>query len=173
MSKEAVRGNLTVFNADIAETHSRGLTYVLGYVAFSGQRSCARRWMLIIAHSETNSIACHGAPGVSNTAGAALWTIDYTLQAATLGIKELFFHEGVGYKYNFVSAAIFPQPLKPAHGLRDGADPTHLAQPLDDRRLPAQPALGPAHPAELLRRARREFLRWQDRLVEDRRARRR
>ncbi|KAM5535520.1 hypothetical protein V8D89_010857 [Ganoderma adspersum] len=80
MSKQAVRGNLTVFNADIAETHSRGLTYVLG---------------------ETNSIACHGAPGVSNTAGAALWTIDYTLQAATLGIKELFFHEGVGYKYDF------------------------------------------------------------------------
>ncbi|TFK83390.1 glycoside hydrolase family 79 protein [Polyporus arcularius HHB13444] len=50
---------------------------------------------------ETNSIACHGAPGVSNTAGAALWTIDYTLQAATLGVKEVFFHEGIGYKYNF------------------------------------------------------------------------
>ena len=66
---------------------------------------------LMIAHSETNSIACHGAPGVSNTAGAALWTIDYTLQAATLGIKELFFHEGVGYKYDFVSVAalFFPR----------------------------------------------------------------
>ncbi|RDX48501.1 glycoside hydrolase family 79 protein [Lentinus brumalis] len=80
MSKAAVRGNLTVFEADIAATHARGLTYVLG---------------------ETNSIACHGAPGVSNTAGAALWTIDYTLQAATLGVKEVFFHEGIGYKYNF------------------------------------------------------------------------
>ncbi|RPD70303.1 glycoside hydrolase family 79 protein [Lentinus tigrinus ALCF2SS1-7] len=80
MSKSAVRGNLTGFKDDIAATHARGLTYVLG---------------------ETNSIACHGAPGVSNTAGAALWTIDYTLQAATLGVKELFFHEGIGYKYNF------------------------------------------------------------------------
>ena len=49
-----------------------------------------------------NSIACHGAPGVTNTAGAALWAIDYTLQAATLGIAELYFHEGVGYKYNYV-----------------------------------------------------------------------
>ena len=58
--------------------------------------------MLKCNPSETNSIACQGAPGVSNTAGAALWTIDYTLQAATLGIKELFFHQGVGYTYNFV-----------------------------------------------------------------------
>ena len=39
---------------------------------------------------------------MSNTAGAALWTIDYTLQAATLGIEELYFHDGIGYKYNFV-----------------------------------------------------------------------
>lgn len=39
MSKKAVRGNLTVFNADIEETHSRGLTYVLGYAAFSGPKS--------------------------------------------------------------------------------------------------------------------------------------
>ena len=54
--------------------------------------------------SETNSIACHGAPGVSNTAGIALWAIDYTLQAATLGISEAYFHEGVGYKYNWVRA---------------------------------------------------------------------
>ena len=57
---------------------------------------------------ETNSIACHGAPGVSNTAGIALWVIDYTLQASTLGIEQAYFHEGVGYKYDFVSLyAIF------------------------------------------------------------------
>ena len=43
---------------------------------------------------------------MSNTAGIALWAVDYTLQAATLGISEVFFHEGVGYKYNFVR--LFP-----------------------------------------------------------------
>ena len=48
-----------------------------------------------VVYRETNSIACHGAPGVSNTAGAALWAIDYTLQAATLGMIEVYFHEGV------------------------------------------------------------------------------
>lgn len=58
--------------------------------------------------SETNSIACHGAPGVSNTAGAALWVIDYTLFASTIRIRELYFHEGIGYKYNFVSRCPCP-----------------------------------------------------------------
>ena len=53
--------------------------------------------------SETGSIGCHGAPGVSNTAGAALWVVDYTLQAATQDISQVLFHEGIGYKYNFVS----------------------------------------------------------------------
>ena len=52
---------------------------------------------------ETNSASCGGFAGISTSFGAALWTIDYTLQAATLGIEELFFHEGVGFKYNFVS----------------------------------------------------------------------
>ena len=51
---------------------------------------------------ETGSAAFHGVPGISNTAGMALWATDYALQAATLGIDELFFHEGIGYKYNFV-----------------------------------------------------------------------
>ncbi|TFK85874.1 glycoside hydrolase family 79 protein [Polyporus arcularius HHB13444] len=81
MSKSTIRSNLTIFNADIAATHAQGLRYILG---------------------ETNSIACHGAPGVSNTAGIALWMIDYTLQASTLGMEQAFFHEGVGYKYNFI-----------------------------------------------------------------------
>lgn len=61
---------------------------------------------------ETGSIACHGAPGVSNTAGAALWVIDYTLQAATLGITELYFHEGVGFKYNFVGLQLHSSPIQ-------------------------------------------------------------
>lgn len=47
---------------------------------------------------------------MSNTAGIALWVVDYTLQAATLGIEQAFFHEGIGFKYNFVSPPPpFPQ----------------------------------------------------------------
>jgi len=94
MSKASVRSNLTVFSADVAEVKSKGLPYVLG---------------------ETNSIACHGAPGVSNTAGAALWVIDYTLQAAVQGMTETFFHEGIGFKYNFF------QPVSLNRSITDGS----------------------------------------------------
>ena len=86
MSKTNIRGNLTSFSADIAAVKQKGLTYVLG---------------------ETNSISCHGAPGVSNTAGAALWGLDYALFAGQLGITRLYFHQGIGYKYNFVRSNLF------------------------------------------------------------------
>ncbi|TBU48752.1 hypothetical protein BD309DRAFT_948782 [Dichomitus squalens] len=94
MNKTAIRGNLSVFEPDIKATRAQGLDYVLG---------------------ETNSIACHGAPGVSDSAGAALWVVDYTLHAATLGIKEAYFHEGVGYKYNFF------QPVSLNRSIDDGS----------------------------------------------------
>ncbi|KAI8984835.1 glycoside hydrolase family 79 protein [Trametes punicea] len=113
MSKAAVRGNLTIFEADIAATYAKGLLYILG---------------------ETNSIACHGAPGVSNTAGAALWAVDYTLQAATLGMKEAYFHEGVGYKYNFI------QPITLNRSIVDGS-------PLNP---PSPPHVQPSYYAGLL-----------------------
>ncbi|PLB49722.1 hypothetical protein P170DRAFT_357055 [Aspergillus steynii IBT 23096] len=49
---------------------------------------------------ETNSAACHGLSGVSDTLAAALWMIDYALTSATLGIEQLYFHNGVGYPYS-------------------------------------------------------------------------
>ncbi|TCD64842.1 hypothetical protein EIP91_003590, partial [Steccherinum ochraceum] len=113
MSKANVRGNLTIFEADIAATQQRGLRYVFG---------------------ETGSIACHGAPGVSNTAGAALWVIDYTLQAATLGITEMFFHEGIGFKYNFF------QPISLNRSIIDGS-------PLDP---PQPPQVQPSYYAGIV-----------------------
>ncbi|KAH6915443.1 hypothetical protein BKA70DRAFT_1369145 [Coprinopsis sp. MPI-PUGE-AT-0042] len=103
MTKTTIRGNISFHAPDIAVTKARGLDYVLG---------------------ETNSFACHGAPGVSNVAGAALWTLDYLLYAAAAGISRIFFHEGIGFKYNFiqpvtldrdpVNAQPLPTPL-PAH----------------------------------------------------------
>ncbi|EGF98481.1 family 79 glycoside hydrolase, partial [Melampsora larici-populina 98AG31] len=43
--------------------------------------------------SETNSVACGGA-GISPTFGAALWTLDYIIQALLSGISSLYFHHG-------------------------------------------------------------------------------
>ncbi|KAK1234974.1 hypothetical protein PQX77_001808 [Marasmius sp. AFHP31] len=102
MTKATVRSNLTRFNPDIAAVNGQGLEYVFG---------------------ETNSFACHGAPNVSNTAGAALWTLDYALFARTINITRMFFHEGIGFKYNLIQPATLtrstldgselPEPLPP------------------------------------------------------------
>ncbi|KAJ7637653.1 glycoside hydrolase family 79 protein [Mycena polygramma] len=100
MTKATIRSNLTEFTPDIQATHDKDLDYVLG---------------------ETNSYSCHGAPGVSNTAGAALWTLDYALFASQIGISKVFFHEGIGYKYNLI---------QPATLTRSTLDGSPLATPL-------------------------------------------
>ncbi|PPQ90810.1 hypothetical protein CVT25_012130 [Psilocybe cyanescens] len=100
MTKSTIRSNLTQFTPDIVATHAKNLDYVLG---------------------ETNSYSCHGAPGVSNTGGAALWTLDYLLFATQLGISRVFFHEGIGFKYNLI------QPVTLTRSTLDG---TPLATPL-------------------------------------------
>lgn len=57
----------------------------------------------------------HGAPGLSNTAEAAIWAVDYMLQAATLGVSRVHFHNGLGYRYNI---------FQPAPNLQDGLNIT-------------------------------------------------
>ncbi|KAG6910003.1 hypothetical protein DXG01_014003 [Tephrocybe rancida] len=100
MTKSTVRGNLSSFTPDIAAARSQGLDYVFG---------------------ETNSYSCHGAPGVSNTAGASLWALDYVLFATQIGISRVYFHEGIGYKYNLI------QPATLTRSILDGSN---LANPL-------------------------------------------
>ncbi|KAG1882087.1 glycoside hydrolase family 79 protein [Suillus subluteus] len=100
MTKSNIRGNISMFSPDIEATLANGLNYILG---------------------ETNSMSCHGAPNVSNTAGAALWLLDYTLYATQVGISRLHFHNGVGYKYNLI------QPTTLNNSILDGSPITPLA----------------------------------------------
>jgi hypothetical protein len=58
---------------------SKGLPYVIG---------------------ETNSIACQGLAGVSDVFGAAVWSIDYALYAASLNVSNMYWHMGTGYRYS-------------------------------------------------------------------------
>ncbi|KAJ7773034.1 glycoside hydrolase family 79 protein [Mycena metata] len=95
MTKATIRSNLTIYSTDIAATHAQNLDYILG---------------------ETNSYACHGAPGVSNSAGAALWALDYALFAPQIGISK-----GIGFKYSFL------QPVALNRSILDGSP---LATPL-------------------------------------------
>ncbi|KAJ7770651.1 ricin B lectin domain-containing protein [Mycena metata] len=94
MTKATIRSNLSSFTPDIQAVHAQGLNYVFG---------------------ETNSYSCHGAPGVSNTCGAALWTLDYALFASQIGATQVYFHEGIGYKYNLI------QPLTLTRSTLDGS----------------------------------------------------
>ncbi|KAG5641825.1 hypothetical protein DXG03_004144 [Asterophora parasitica] len=57
-----------------------------------------------------------GAPGVSNTAGAALWTLDYALFASQLKISTVFFHAGIGFKYSLI------QPITLTRSTLDGSN---------------------------------------------------
>jgi len=48
---------------------------------------------------EANSLYHQGAPGLSNSFGAALWGVDFNLMAAATGIKQVFMHQGTDYRY--------------------------------------------------------------------------
>ncbi|GLB40604.1 putative glycosyl hydrolase family 79 C-terminal beta domain [Lyophyllum shimeji] len=127
MTKSTIRGNLTIFVPDIQATFAQGLDYILG---------------------ETNSYACHGAPGVSNTAGAALWALDYALFATQLKISRVFFHVGVGFKYSMI------QPVTLTRSTLDGSPlpaplPPHV-QPQYYAAIIAAEAIGKTCNAQVL-----------------------
>ncbi|KAK0664604.1 hypothetical protein QBC41DRAFT_233562, partial [Cercophora samala] len=48
---------------------------------------------------ETNSLYNQGRPGLSNTFGAALWAVDFSLCAASRGFKRVHMHQGTNYRY--------------------------------------------------------------------------
>ncbi|KAJ7650426.1 glycoside hydrolase family 79 protein [Roridomyces roridus] len=113
MTKSTIRSNLSSFIPDIEATQALGLDYLFG---------------------ETNSYSCHGAPGVSNTAGAALWALDYALFGTQIGISRMYFHQGIGFKYNFI------QPVTLNRSILDGSN---LASP-------QQPHIQPAYYAAII-----------------------
>ncbi|TAQ87643.1 hypothetical protein B7494_g4032 [Chlorociboria aeruginascens] len=48
---------------------------------------------------ETNSLYNEGAPGLSNSFGAALWVVDFNLYCAATGIHRVHMHQGTDYRY--------------------------------------------------------------------------
>ncbi|KAK7021937.1 hypothetical protein VNI00_017166 [Paramarasmius palmivorus] len=83
------------------------------------ERPIAMRVMWVRYHStfiKKKLKRIQGAPGVSNVAGAALWTLDYALFARTLNISKVYFHEGIGFKYNLI------QPVTLNRSTTDGSD---------------------------------------------------
>ncbi|KAJ4348112.1 uncharacterized protein N0V89_009484 [Didymosphaeria variabile] len=73
------------------------LVQSMGYQATSSSYSVSKGLTYIIG--ETNSIACQGLAGVSDVFGAALWSVDYALYAASLNVSNVYWHMGTGYRY--------------------------------------------------------------------------
>lgn len=82
VNKTSIRTELDYYDDSVLLAADANYTFVLG---------------------ETGSFASHGQQGVSNSAAAALWLVDYSLHAAVVGISGLFFHQGVGYNYSGTS----------------------------------------------------------------------
>lgn len=79
MNRTALVQQMNYHTSAAAYTVSRGLPYVIG---------------------ETNSIACQGLAGASDVFGAAVWSIDYALYAASINVSNMYWHMGTGYRYS-------------------------------------------------------------------------
>ncbi|KAG9665286.1 hypothetical protein KCU64_g50, partial [Aureobasidium melanogenum] len=58
------------------------------------QHAAADKAGIPLVFGETNSASCSGRSGISDTFGAALWSVDYVLLAASIGMPKVYFHPG-------------------------------------------------------------------------------
>ncbi|GAB7349680.1 hypothetical protein MBLNU459_g0351t1 [Dothideomycetes sp. NU459] len=104
---------------------------------------------------ETNSLYNEGAPGLSNSFGAALWTVDFGLWCAASGIRRVHMHQGTDYRYAAwqpVDTALTPKGTKPPYYAsvtvaaflgdlgEEQTRPRIVSLPLDDEREAAYAA---------------------------------
>lgn len=61
---------------------------------------------------ETNSVSCSGKSGISDVFGSALWMVDYSLTAASIGLEQVFYHLGNKSPYS----AWVPLPFNTSAG---------------------------------------------------------
>jgi len=94
----------------------------------------ARRHGVPLAVSEANSVACGGAPGVSDAPAAALWAPAFLLSAAQAGAQEVDFHaSGGSYDPFHVARAPGAGPELQPTALFDGLVFSHQALGPDPR----------------------------------------
>jgi hypothetical protein len=63
------------------------------------ERDALANYSLPYILGETNSLYNQGAPGLSNSFGAALWGVDFNLWCASQGIRRVHMHQGTNYRY--------------------------------------------------------------------------
>ncbi|PLB49760.1 hypothetical protein P170DRAFT_465081 [Aspergillus steynii IBT 23096] len=82
---------------NLLSNHSVIRTNISQYIP---QVAAAERAGSILTLGETNSASCSGRSGISDTFGAALWAVDYVLQAASIGLQQVLFHLGHVSEYS-------------------------------------------------------------------------
>lgn len=82
-------GRVLWLSLDLLSSHETIWTNLSQYIP---QVDAAKPGTLVLG--ETNSVSCSGKSGISDTFGAALWTVDYALTALTIGLKRVYFHLG-------------------------------------------------------------------------------
>ncbi|KIJ25823.1 glycoside hydrolase family 79 protein [Sphaerobolus stellatus SS14] len=77
-------------NLQTLQSHTGIISYTSQYkVEATAAHNAGKHYFL----AETNSATCGGG-GISPTFGAALWIMDYSLQAVLNGVERLYFHQG-------------------------------------------------------------------------------
>lgn len=56
---------------------------------------------------ETNSASCKGKSGISDTFGTALWLVDYSIAALSVGIERLYYHWGYQNPYSAIQPIMY------------------------------------------------------------------
>ena len=90
------------------------LTQLLSKDVYSAQKTAgatlvnqANRLGVPAWMDETNNVVCQGQPGVSDTFGAALWTIDHLMALSQAGVRQIHLHGNIRQcatpKPNFMS----------------------------------------------------------------------
>ncbi|KAH0365910.1 glycoside hydrolase family 79 protein, partial [Aureobasidium melanogenum] len=82
---------------DLLSNHSVLWHNVSQYVP---QVAAADKADIPLVFGETNSASCSGRSGISDTFGAALWSVDYVLLAASIGMPKVYFHLGANAEYS-------------------------------------------------------------------------
>lgn len=82
---------------DLLSDHSVVWTNLSQYIP---QEAAAQAAQSSLVLGETNSASCSGKSGISDTLGAALWSTDYVMTAATIGIEQVYFHLGHQSEYS-------------------------------------------------------------------------
>lgn len=78
------------FKHEAAAAHEVGKRFFLGETNSGGQGS----FLPTILDVHDAFLAACGGGDISGTFGAALWIVDYSLQAALNGVERLYFHQG-------------------------------------------------------------------------------